>query len=98
MATATVIHQRDLLTALQYDFKDQRGIRDWPDELTEELDPEGVMLVTFSMLHNDGPDYRVMALAKTKGDQWASEPKPVIFTIPGAFTRMLQTMEVEKKA
>lgn len=99
MATVTVIAQSDLLTALGYDFKDARGIRDWPDELTPELDPEGVMLVLFHMLHNDGPDYRVVGLAKVKSDAEAKKPVEVTFTIPGFFaTRLLQTMQIEKQA
>jgi hypothetical protein len=86
-----VIGQNDLLIALKGQFKDARGIRDWPDELTPLLDPKGVLVVSIMFLHNDGPDYRIVGLAKVKG---SDVPAEVVFTLPGAWSGLVTTVEV----
>ncbi len=95
MAKVEYIEQKELLDALKTDFKDERDIRDWPDELTPKLDPDGVMVVNFAFLHNDGPDLRVVAFAKTKGSM---KPVDVVFTLPGRFADIIKEGKVDDVA
>ncbi len=93
--TFEYIVQSDLLKALQTDFLDERGIRDWPDELTPKLDPDGIMVLNFGFLHNDGPDLRIVAFAKVRDSK---DPVDVVFTLPGRFTNIIKMGTADQSA
>ncbi len=93
--TVDYIEQKDLLAALRLtDFRDERGIRDFPPELEATMDPEAWMLVSLAFPHNDTADFRVMAYALEKGKS-LRDPTLVVFTLPARFNRLLQKTVVE---
>lgn len=91
MTTEYFIYQRDLLAVLG-DFDDERGFSDWPEQLTPVLDPEGVMVTRLQMLHNDGPDVRILALAKMVG---RGGPVTVVFTLPARHTHIIRQADID---
>lgn len=72
MVSAEIIHQSDLIAA------SKRGGTNLERAFVAKLDPDGIAVVSVAFLHNDGPDYKVVALCKVRD---SADPVEVIFTV-----------------
>jgi len=89
MAEVTVLNT-ELLKKINNDAVKHDRNRSVTDGFIEQLDPNGVHLVSFSMLHND-VEIRARILAKTK---FSMEPTEIWLDMPIDVFNMLDRVEV----
>ncbi len=85
MHTAQIIYGRS--------FIENAKLTDLTPKLLKALDPDGFTVVSFAMLHNDGPDMRLHCLFKLRNQE---EPYEGRVTLRGGlFGKIVKTVQID---